>query len=312
MVLRRVLGRADISIVRAEDGWARDVFRVVSDAEAFYAYLAEDSEEDLSAEAAILGRLRDLGVRVPEIAGVVAFDDSLQRSVMVITGIRGVALAKVTEPDLARRVARAAGRDAALLNSVEVEGFGWIRREGGASSPRAELADHAEFVHSYLPPTASARAELLSPLIAAAHLEQIEAFLSVESARGLVTGRLAHGDLDTTPIFCDTEGYTGLIDFSELRGAEPEFDLGHFLLHDAETNPTPLFEHFLAGYAEVAPDVAARADQIRRSAVLLGLRQLCIWLARDKAERPTFGQRFRAAQIANLLDGLPAATPRPR
>ena len=89
---------------------------------------------------------------------------------------------------------------------------------------------------------------------------------------------LAHGDFDVTPIFCAGGRYTGLIDFGEIRGTEPLFDLGHFLLHDRESVPVDLLPAVLRGYRGVRPLPTDHMDSIRRSAVLSGLRQLNRWL----------------------------------
>jgi Ser/Thr protein kinase RdoA (MazF antagonist) len=92
------------------------------------------------------------------------------------------------------------------------------------------------------------------------------------------TAVLAHGDFDLTPIFCAAGRYTGLIDFGEIRGAEPLFDLGHFHLHDQESSPAVLLPALLRGYQRVQALPAGHQEDIRRSAIRLGLRQLCRWL----------------------------------
>jgi hypothetical protein len=43
---------------------------------------------------------------------------------------------------------------------------------------------------------------------------------------------LAHGDFDLTHIFQRNGHYTGIIDFGEIMGSSPFYDLGHFKLHD--------------------------------------------------------------------------------
>ena len=44
--------------------------------------------------------------------------------------------------------------------------------------------------------------------------------------------RLAHGDFDATHIYQRDGLYTGVIDFGEMRGAEPHYDLAYFLVQD--------------------------------------------------------------------------------
>ena len=170
------------------------------------------------------------------------------------------------------------------------------------SRSSACAASYGAFVVSDLPEP-NVRRERLGLLLRSDHLDRIEAIVSAERDRPISTARLAHGDLDVTHIYCEGASYTGIIDFGELRGAEPEFDLGHFLLHDCETNPISLFAHYLAGYRDASPG-ALDDDQIRRAAILLGFGQLCRWLQPErnlKSASPLL--RPRAQRLANLLDG---------
>jgi Phosphotransferase enzyme family len=104
--------------------------------------------------------------------------------------------------------------------------------------------------------------------------------------RDLDGTQLAHGDFDTTPILQVDGRYRGLIDFGEIRGAEPLFDLGHFLLHDQEHTPIPLLDDLLAGYGEVVPLLDGHEELVRRSAAVLGLRQLARRLGPVRILRP--------------------------
>lgn len=99
-----------------------------------------------------------------------------------------------------------------------------------------------------------------------------------------------------THIFCTRGRYTGLIDFGEIRGADPLFDLGHVLLHDRETLPVALLPAVLRGYQRVRLLPADHAEALRRSAVLSGLRQLCRWLGpprRLALDHPAVTRRTR-------------------
>lgn len=89
---------------------------------------------------------------------------------------------------------------------------------------------------------------------------------------------LAHGTTTRPPFFSAGGLYTGVIDFGEIRGADPAFGLPHFRLHHQERVPCRLLAAVLDGYGQVErlPD----ARSIGQSAVLLGLRQLSRWLAR--------------------------------
>src|ERR1700722_1546725 len=102
--------------------------------------------------------------------------------------------------------------------------------------------------------------------------------------------------------------YSGVIDFGEMRGADLYFDLGHFLLHGSEARLAELFESFLAGYTEVTALPGDHWEAIRISAIPLGLRQLSLWLGPERGNSPDSPLvRLRVAELANLLEGKPAA-----
>jgi hypothetical protein len=91
-----------------------------------------------------------------------------------------------------------------------------------------------------------------------------------------------------------------------MRGADRHFDLGHFLLHDRTARPVPLFEDFVAGYAEAAALAGDHRDLIRRSAIVSGLRHLSLWLGPGHNDSPASDRaRVRVIQLRNLLAGRP-------
>jgi Ser/Thr protein kinase RdoA (MazF antagonist) len=93
---------------------------------------------------------------------------------------------------------------------------------------------------------------------------------------GSATSYLAHGDLDSTHLYVDPASarktFTGIIDFGEIRGADPLYDLGHLLLHDGEGGRPVLLPHLLAGYAQVTPLPDDATDAIRLQALAIGAR----------------------------------------
>jgi aminoglycoside phosphotransferase (APT) family kinase protein len=280
------------------------VHRAVVDGVRYYLRLAEEADQDLTTDALVLDRLRARDVRVPEAVAVSPATAAFPRSWMIMTEIPGHSIARHGTDEQARRAATAAGRDTAVINSVPVAGFGWLRRDG-AEQLTAELPGYRQFVVSYLPAPWPGR---LRDVFDGRQLDALHALVIDEQDRPLRLGHLVHGDLDVTHIYVHAGRYSGVIDFGEMRGADPYFDLGHFLLHDGETRPARLFSYFLAGYLQVTPLPDGHGQAIRTSAILLGLRQLSRWLSPERGyplSKPLVQRRV--AELSHLLDGRPAA-----
>jgi aminoglycoside phosphotransferase (APT) family kinase protein len=302
-VLRHVFGPSrPVHFERTSEGRSSQTYRLTRGGDVFYLRVAEEVGQDLRVDAKVHQRLRCLGVRVPDVIYVEPVVASLNRSVLIMSEIPGSPLGEADDAGEARHVAEAAGADAARFGEIAIRGFGWIDRTDAEAPLGAELPSYRDFVTSYMPHTTAKRRRLLKSLLAPHHIIQIEAMIAFESARVLDRSRLAHGDLDVTAIYSRGDAYTGIIDFSELRGAEPELDLGHFLLHDRETNPHSLYEWFLRGYVSTAT-FAVDEDAVRRSAVLSGLRQMCRWLDRLPDHPPTRRPVWRrASRLRELLE----------
>lgn len=278
-------------------------------ADVWFLRLSDVVEESLAPDAAAHDGLRALGVRVPEVVHLEHFAAELQRSVMIMRDIGGTSLATtISLQTLAAReiasVARAAGSDLARINQVPVRGFGWIERRGiepGAIPwpPTAELPDYRAFVVDDLPsPWPGAFAEWFSP----SEVARLEAIVRSELDRTVDQALLAHGDFALDHIFQRDGQYTGIIDFGELRGTEPLFDLGVFGA-DYGGGYHDVCKAVFAGYDQVAP-LPPDADALIRTASLMkSLRHLGMWL------QPTFtlerNKAWFARRIADEL--LPAA-----
>ena len=292
-----------VSIKAASCGRAVVVYRAMVDGVRYYLRLAEEPGQDLTTDALILERLRALDVHVPGVVAVSAASAAFPRSWMIMTEVPGHSIAEGGTDGEARRAAIAAGRDAAVMNSVPVSGFGWLRRDGSAQ-PTGELPSYRQFVASYLPAPWPGR---LVDLFDHRQLDALLALVTAEQDRPLRAGRLVHGDLDVTHIYSHSGRYSGIIDFGEMRGGDPYFDLAHFLLHDGETRPARLFSYFLSGYRQVNRLSNGCSHEIRVSAILLGLRQLSRWLSPERGyslSHQLVQRRF--AELSNLIDGRPA------
>jgi hypothetical protein len=143
-------GARSVAVEPASPGRLLVVYRVRVDGVTYYLRVAEEAGEDLTTDAQVLARLAGLGVRVPVVVHVEAGPGDLDRSFLIVA-----ALARGAWPAMepTRRRAGRCGRPVVmppLINAIEVEGFGWLRRDG-LPGLHAELACYAEFVASDLP-----------------------------------------------------------------------------------------------------------------------------------------------------------------
>jgi aminoglycoside phosphotransferase (APT) family kinase protein len=306
VLLREVFGTSvPVTFRRTPDGVSTQVYRVRRGAEVFYLRIAEEPGDNLETEAELHRRLRGLGVQVADIVHVEPFNAGIGRSTLITTEVAGVSLAEISDPAIAAPVAERAGADLAIINGIPVDGFGFVRRADRRWPMPAEYPDYQSFLVSYLPrPWPGPLARLFDH----AGRTVLEDLIAQERARPGTPAVLQHGDFDVTAIFCAGGRYTGLIDFGEIRGAEPWFDLGHFHLHDRETSPSTLLPALLRGYQQVRALPADHLDLIRRSAILLALRQLCRWLGPPRNYPLGSPAVTRRVRRINELIGQPVGT----
>lgn len=275
-LLHRVFGDSiPVTFQRTPDGVSTQVYRIRRGPATFYLRIAEEPDDNLETEAELHERLRSLGVTVADIVHVEPFNADIGRSTMITTEIPGAPATDICDPALAAPIVEQAGADLAIINQIPVDGFGFVRRRDRRWPLPAEYPQYEDFLVSFLPQPWPGP---LASLFDVATLTIVEDLVEHERTSRRTAAVLSHGDFDLTPIFCADGRYTGLIDFGEIRGTEPLFDLGHFLLHDQETQPVVLLPALLRGYQRVQPLPPGHHHDIRRSAILLGLRQLCRWL----------------------------------
>jgi hypothetical protein len=234
-----------------------------------------EAEASFAPEAYVHSTLQAWGLRVPEVLYFEPYHALLQRSVMLTTAIAGQAIDSA-RPRQVRQIIREAGSELAWLNRLPVRGFGWVVRSsvavdglyGEYSTCQEWLIQHFEApLHTFC------QSRLLSPAdsraVQAALVEAIELFEAEPAV-------LAHGDFDTTHIYCQEGRYTGIIDFGEIRGTPWFYDIGHFWIENSDLLP-PLLE----GYAQAAaiPDDYERP--ISLAGLLIAARRLGRSLARQ-------------------------------
>jgi aminoglycoside phosphotransferase (APT) family kinase protein len=185
---------------------------------------------------------------------------------------------------------RQAGGELARLNSLPVQGFGWVQRP--AEVREGLQAEHPTFQawldQDFDPPLrALQQSELFSlrdyQALRLFRAEAIEVFSSEPTV-------LAHGDFDTTHIYYHEGQYTGIIDFGEIRGAQRLYDLGHFWIENED-----LLSPLLEGYTEVASLPPNYRRHIQLTGLLIAARRLGRSLSKQAS---VYGPDVKAIQSA--------------
>jgi len=280
-LLFQVLG-ASVDVERVRDGVSTFVYRVDFGRDTLYLRIWPFADESFESEALILDELQRRGVHAPRVVDWAATHPLIGRSYLLTSEIAGRPLDPNDAPATVRNVLLAAGHELSLLNSVAVDGFGWIVRAPGRSQPlRGEHTTARGFTTEHLEADLGLLAsDVFGPSEVALLQQTIEdhlGWLDVPAAQ------LAHGDFDTTPILHVDGRYAGIIDFSEVRGTGWQYDLGHFHLHDGHRLPVLGSRWLIEGYRHGTHLPEDAEHQIACQGLLIGIRRL----ARSIRLRPT-------------------------
>ena len=273
-VVRRLFPAPDTQLERVWSGISTYVYRIRSQGQTCYMRILPDEEASFAPEVAVLTRLRQQNINVPEVIYFEKYNSLLGKSIMIEAELKGQALSRTSFPrEVDERVVVEAGRDLARINSLLVEGFGWIQPEQpDAACLRARWPTYRDFALEYreadliylrkhvLKPRESARLERV--------LACYDSWLDIEQ------GYLAHGDFDSTHIFQHRGRYSGIIDFGEVRGASRWYDLAHFRIRDGARPPFQLFHALERGYTEITPLPANYEPLLRFTSTIINLRAL--------------------------------------
>jgi aminoglycoside phosphotransferase (APT) family kinase protein len=260
-------------VERVEEGVSTYVYRVHRGNELFYLRVLPEVNASFTPEVYVHEMLRAKDVKVPEVVYFEHYNEAVQRSVMVTTAIKGKHIGHYPVNEVPRNVLVEAGKDLAVINSISVQGFGWIKRDSSkVTALEAELPTYRAFVFEQLEEDLAFLGKLVlnSREIEAIWeiIDRCDAWLDVEQAW------LAHGDFDATHIYQEHGCYTGIIDFGEIRGGDPFYDLGHFQVHDGETLPARMLPYLLEGYREVVQLPQDYEQRIYFSSLLIAIRTL--------------------------------------
>jgi aminoglycoside phosphotransferase (APT) family kinase protein len=282
-IISSIFPSSPLSIERVAEGVSTHVHRIIFERETFYLRVLPEEGASFAPEVTVHERLRQMHVSVPEVMYFEAYNELFQRSIMVTSEIRGqpISQSHSLSEEVRAEVLREAGRDLAAINSVPVEGFGWIRRDlPKTSGLYAQWPTYRAFVLEYWE---SDLVYLTRDVISSLEAMQLNhVLLQHDSWLDVEQASLAHGDFGTPHIYQEGGRYTGIIDFGEIRGTDRWYDLGYFHLQACE-QPSPGLETALMdGYKEIVSFGAEAERHIHFASLLIIVRAL----ARSLQKRP--------------------------
>lgn len=232
------------SVRRVPQGVSTYVYRAETDLGVVYLrFLPEDAT--FGAEVLAQKKLEELSVPAPKVLHYEAREPVTGRSLMITEKLGGEALSPQASPEILRSVLRQAGRQLKKLHTVPVAGFGWVDRRF-ETELRGEHPDYPSYFNEFLENDLCALAAFLPK-------EDITRLRTLtEEARDTLAAHsavLVHGDFCMEHIFHEGGEFTGFIDFGEIRGSQPYFDLGTFT-NSGETAGNAATRWLLEGYGE--------------------------------------------------------------
>lgn len=275
-VVRRLFPASDTRVERVLSGISTYVYSIVSRNQVYYLRILPDAAASFTPEMAALTRLRQQHqIRVPEIVHYEDYNRLLARPIMVEAEIKGQALSQSSFPrEVLEKVVVEAGRDLARVNSLIVEGYGWVRvRRAEPARLRGQWPTFRAFALAY---RAADLAYLRTHVLKREDGVRLERVLAQHDSwlNDVQQSYLAHGDFDSTHIFQDQGRYTGIIDFGEVRGANRWYDLAHFRIRDGARPPFSLFQALERGYSEIVPLPPEYEQILRLTSIVINLRAL--------------------------------------
>lgn len=210
-------------------------------------YLRLSSDDHFGPEVKVHETLLAKGVKIPKVEYFEDYDENLGSSLVVVSEIKGQSLDKVVDASEHLEVLKDAGRDLAVVNSVEVKKFGWINKDKGATDLVGTFDSYFEYAQVELEERLAKITE--ANLLNTETATEIRRILTnPDNFKDIQTPRLTHGDFAASHIFEDQGQYSGIIDFSDLKGTSGFSDLAHLRIYNPE-----LFEGVLTGFKEVTP-----------------------------------------------------------
>jgi aminoglycoside/choline kinase family phosphotransferase len=228
------LNSTSFKIERVLSGVSTYVYRVQLDENIFYLRILPEQDMSFGVEVHVHSLLSQKKVQVPEVIYFQHHNEDLGMSIMLVKEILGSKVSDCSSIDEYEDILFEAGKQIAVINQVKVDGFGWIKRgnEEYGTTLRGEKNTLHDYIYEFLDEDLFLLSEKVfnkgdKSQITSILNSGIELMLRHES-------NLIHGDFDDSQIFHQAGKYTGIIDFGEIQGNSPLYDLGHFKLHDGQ------------------------------------------------------------------------------
>lgn len=228
----------NVELERVKSGYSTYVYSVRHDGKTYYLRVMPENVS-FAAEAKAHEIMLKYGVNVPKPIYFEHLNSLLGKSLMLTSEIPGQCICGDTKN--LSNILFFAGRQLALINSINVDGFSWIDRSN-FNELSGEKCTFKEYYYDKLYTDINSLqgygfdTDAIKKLVDKAYpvLDVNYAFL-------------VHGDFDSSHIFFDDKQFSGIIDFGEIRGSHYLYDLGHFKLHeDIES-----FQYLCRGYNDV-------------------------------------------------------------
>ncbi|MCL2323210.1 MAG: phosphotransferase [Oscillospiraceae bacterium] len=250
--------RSNVELEQMKSGVSTYVYRVWHDNQLYYLrVLPEDAS--FAAEAKAHEIMLECGINVPKPIYFEHKNILLEKSLMLTSEIPGqcIEINGTNNTDLLLN----AGKQLALINSIKVDGFGFINRNNFHDL----TGEKHTFKEYYYDKLYAYIDSLYSYGFDTDNIKKImdKAYLMLETKDAF----LVHGDFDSTHIFQNDGLYSGIIDFGEIRGSNYLYDLGHFKLHEDFDS----FKYLAKGYNDVRKLAAEDYRKIDYLALFVGL-----------------------------------------
>lgn len=235
-----------ISVERVPKGTSTYVYRVITNYGIYYMRFLPENVS-FASEVLVHNTLYAAGVKVPRVIAFEHKNEHTGLSVMLVDDIKGNCLEDDRPQTNLQEILCEAGKQLAIIHSIPVEGFGWIDRNS-YDTLKGEKHSFDEYFSEYLNNDLKT---LCQYPFSDAEITQITDLMMVAQQKlNVKKAVLVHGDFDISHIFHLECKYSGIIDFGEIRGNNPMFDLATFVgFYQART----AYSYLLEGYSEISP-----------------------------------------------------------